>query len=83
MTYPISHSLCGDLSYTAEFDGGAISTSNRPVSYQEVSTTSFTVETTDTTYTNTTKTYTVIAEFANWPKATNSGADQKQASGTI
>ena len=82
-TKPIGHSYCGALTYTAEFEGVVIDDADTPLSYEEDGTETFSIETSDSQYTNSTRAYSVTAEFANYPKDKNSGADQQEISGNI
>ena len=82
-TVPITHSLCGDLTYSATYDGNPISSpTDQPLGYNPTSR-EFIAETTDDSLHGITKTYKVKAEFANWPLATYSTVSTAEESSTI
>ena len=66
-TVPITHTLCGALTYSATYDSNPInSPTDQPLGYNPA-TREFTAESTDLTLDMMTKDYTVRAEFTNYP----------------
>ena len=66
VTPPSAVSLCGDLTYTPKFDGAVIDNDDQPLAYNSLS---YTIQNSGTAFFNTTKEYSLTAEFTNWPTA--------------
>ena len=77
---PIIHTLCGDFSYSATFDGTAVD--GDPLAYDSF-TRKFTADSDDRSLIGSTKPYAVTATFANWPPSTYSTAPSVTQSSTI
>ena len=63
-TLPIPHTLCGDIAYSARFDGTAVN--GNTLDYDSA-TRKFTADSDDQSLIGLTKPYAVIATLANWP----------------
>lgn len=81
-TVPITHTLCGSLSYSGTFEGSPPS-SLVPISNYNVVTRQFTADSTDNTLKDTTRQYEVHAEFTAYPQATYSGVSVADSVGPI
>jgi len=79
-TYPIPHTLCGDIAYSATFDGTAVDSD--PLAYDS-DTRKFTAESSNRDLIGLTKPYAVIATLASYPPSTYSSATSTTKSGTI
>ena len=79
-TIPILHSLCGEVEYSATFDGTEVD--GDPLDYDPV-TRKFTADSEDRSLIGLTKPYAVIATFANWPPSTYTSAPSVTGSSTI
>ena len=79
-TLPIPHTLCGDIAYSATFDGTAVD--GDPLDYDPV-TRKFTAYSEDRSLIELTKPYAVFAMLANWPTINYSTAPSVTGSSTI
>jgi len=79
-TFPTPHTLCGDIAYSATFDGTPVD--GDPLAYDSA-TRKFTANSDDQSLIGSTKTYTVSAKFATWPSSIYSTASSVTKSGTI
>ena len=79
-TIPIPHTLCGNIAYSATFDGNAVD--GDPLDY-DPDTRKFTAESEDINLIGVTKPYTVIATLANWPPINYFTAPSVTGSSTI
>lgn len=73
-TTPITHTLCGDVTLTVQFDGVNIGAGEDVVSYDEATRT-FTVDSDDADLIGETKAYSITAELANYPTIFHASAD--------
>ena len=84
-TTPITHELCGELTYTVKYENDVVGTLNDPtdvLSYDPVSQ-DFTVDTDDQALIGLTKNYSVDAEFATYPLADYSSVSTDAETSTI
>jgi len=76
-----SHSLCGDITVTGQFDGSDVT--GDPLAYNAANR-QFTADSTNIAFNDMTKTYGVTAMFTNWPQTvSNPSAPKATATGNI
>ena len=79
-TLPIPHTLCGNIAYSATFDGTAVN--DDPLDYDPV-TRKFTADSDDQSLIGLTKPYAVNATLSDYPPSTYKSATSVAASSTI
>jgi len=79
-TLPIPHTLCGDIAYSATFDGTVVN--GDPLDYDSA-TLKFTADSEDRSLIGVTRSYTVFATLANWPQINYPTAPSVTGSSTI
>ena len=81
MTEPQTHSLCGEIKYSGKFDGAPVD--GDPLSY-DATNQEFTADSDDVSLVDTSETYSVVAELADWLVDNNNPtATTVESSGTI